>query len=473
MSEEPVHVLFCTPELNFAEMIGSAVGGEVELRSTDKASPGKAREHAGWWDMVLVDLRKPTPEFLLLVEQLRQQPDPPPIIALVESEDPAMTRAVFEKGVYDTVACPPNIAELRVVLRRAHKFRQVEKELRRLRAGNMGRRASDNFVVATDAMQKLLAFTDKIAKCDVSVLITGETGTGKELLAREVHRLSPRQSGPFVAFSCANLPETLIDDELFGHERGAFTGATGLRRGRMEMADHGTLFLDEIGDLASGLQAKLLRVLQERSFERLGGNTSVSVDFRLVCATHRDLQAMVAAGTFREDLYYRLNVVQLHVPPLRERREGIAVMACHFLRRFAGQFGKSVDRIAPSAMHALEEHRWPGNVRELENVIQRGVALAEAESLELWHLPQALQEGFNEQEPQAIQLYEDEVREFKRRLIARTLQNCGGNKVESAKALGIARGYLHRLIHQFQIQGEEIEAATEMIAGTAVAERVH
>jgi len=295
----------------------------------------------------------------------------------------------------------------------------------------------------------------------VTALITGETGTGKELLARAIHRLSPRNSGPFVAFSCANLPETLVDDELFGHERGAFTGAVAARRGRFESADGGTLFLDEIGDLPLPLQAKLLRVLQERSFERLGSNASHSINIRLLCATHRNLPDMVKQGTFREDLYYRLNVVQLHIPPLRERRDGVAVLAYHFLERFAQQFGKKTKRFSSPALGSLEEYDWPGNVRQLENVVQRAVVLAEDTTVEIWHLPALLCNGFRQQ--RLAHSYDDEVRDFKRRLIVRTLHECGGNKAETARTLGLARGYLHRLINQLEIQrtGAGFEALAE------------
>jgi DNA-binding NtrC family response regulator len=302
------------------------------------------------------------------------------------------------------------------------------------------------------------------------VLVTGETGTGKDLLARAVHHLSPRSTGPFVAFSCANLPETLVEDELFGHEKGAFTGAIGVRRGRFEAADQGTLFLDEIGDLALGLQAKLLRVLQQRSFERLGSNTAVTVNIRLVCATHRNLDEMVKQGTFREDLYYRLNVVQLHLPPLRERRDGIPVLAHHFLEKFSKQFGKKTRRFSHLAMRALEEHSWPGNVRELENVVQRAVVIAEGPVVEIWHLPATLRDGF--EQPQLLHPFEEEVRDFKRRLIVRTLRECGGRKAEAARTLGLARGYLHRLINQLQIQPEEVETDTDSPEDRSPADRV-
>ena len=236
-------------------------------------------------------------------------------------------------------------------------------------------------------MQELFALARKIGPCDVNVLITGETGTGKELLARAIHQSSLRASRPIVAFSCANLPDTLIEDELFGHERGAFTGALAMRRGRMESADQGSLFLDEIGDLGLGLQPKLLRVLQERSFERLGGNTTVSVNIRLISATHQNLQEMVQQGKFREDLFYRLNVVHMHIPPLRERRDDIVLLAQLFLVAAAQRFNKKVKRFSHQALLALEEYSWPGNVRELENAVQRALVLSEGQTVDVAHLP--------------------------------------------------------------------------------------
>jgi len=318
-------------------------------------------------------------------------------------------------------------------------------------------------------MQELFLMAERIAPCDVNVLITGETGTGKELLARAIHHGGSRGSGPLVAFSCANLPETLVEDELFGHEKGAFTGAFLARQGRVEAANHGTLFLDEIGDLGLGLQPKLLRVLQEKTFERLGSNKTINVDIRLISATNRNLQEMVQQGKFREDLYYRLNVVELRLPPLRERRDDIPLLAHHFLQRSAELFHKKVRRFSPAMMQALEQYNWPGNVRELENVVQRAVVLSDGPSLEVAQLPASLRSIAPVEEPVAqpvaveaeaetpLMSYEDEIRRFKRNLILRTLREYGWRKAESARALGVARGYLHRLIHQLEIHEEETD----------------
>jgi len=309
---------------------------------------------------------------------------------------------------------------------------------------------------SSPAMTEVFALARKVAPCDVTALITGETGTGKELLARAIHDRSLRASGPFVAFSCANLPDTLIDDELFGHEKGAFTVADALRRGRFEAADGGTLLLDEIGDLPPALQVRLLRVLQERTFQRLGGSSAISVDIRLICATHRDLAAMVRQGAFRQDLLYRLDVIELRMPALRDRRDDIELLAQHFLRRFASRFERCVLRFSRDAICALTEYSWPGNVRELENVVQRAIALAESLTVGLEHLPEGIA-GPAQPRLETGTDYDTAVREFKRRLILRTLRQCHGSKAEAARSLHMARPYLHRLIASLDLEGFEAE----------------
>jgi len=460
MSEhrESIRVWFHTSDQTFAEIITRALGPEYELQAAEK-SLAESMEEMQRWDAVLLDLRdvsdEPTAQRASVLQEISRTPLPPPIIAIVAGDDHQTMRNLIQWGAFDTIQSPPDIVELRIVLRRARELRRIEWELNQLTAQHGDDRQLYDLLGISEPMQQVFMLARKIAACDVNVLITGETGTGKELLARAIHRLSQRASGPFVAFSCANLPETLVEDELFGHDKGAFTGALMMRRGRFEAADQGTLFLDEIGDLPLNLQAKLLRVLQERSFERLGSNTPIPVNVRVVSATHNHLGEMVKRGSFREDLYYRLNVVQIHLPALRERREEIPFLAAHFLERFAHQFQKKVRSFSRLAVHALEEYDWPGNVRELENVVQRAVVLADRQKIELWHMPAGLRKGF---EPGvAVHSYEEEVRHFKRRLILRTLQECGWCKAETARSLGVARGYLHRLINQLQIHPTEPE----------------
>ncbi len=465
MEKKTVRVWFCSPDEAFAEKIISALGEDFEVRRTSEFTLRRDPELEDWWDVILVDLHAAeitsqadlAPRFL---QEISQFDLAPPAIVILPSDELALSRKLLAKGAFDVLASPPIMTELRFILKRAHRFRQMEREAHRLRAQERIPERFHELIGASESMQQVFALGQKIAPCDVSVFITGETGTGKELLARAIHRLSGRASQPFVAFSCANLPETLVEDELFGHEKGAFTGALQARRGRLEMADGGTLFLDEIGDLGLALQPKLLRVLQERTFERLGSNSQHSVNLRLICATHQDLEKMVQQGKFREDLYYRLNVVQLHLPPLRERKDDILLLAQHLLDRFAKHFGKEPRRFSHAALQALEEYVWPGNVRELENVVQRAVVLAEGTRIEICHLPATLRDGFDSAPLGSS--YEGEVREFKRRLILRTLHQCGWSKTETARTLGVARNYLYRLINQFQIQEDAEEAPQDL-----------
>jgi len=463
MSVKPIRVRFWSRDPDFARIVGRALGPgfEVEFPADETDLLTKIQKSPG---VVLLDLRSDAGHADVeseapLLNKLCGMESSPPMVAMLRGDDHGLVLRLMDWGAYDTVSSPPDMAELRLVLRRAERFRLMEAELAELRAREEAAPHLHDLIGASDGMQQVFAMAQKIASCDVSVLISGETGTGKELMARAIHRLSSRASFPFVAFSCASLPETLVEDELFGHEKGAFTGAMMARRGRFEVADHGTLFLDEIGDLSLGLQAKLLRVLQERSFERLGSNTALKTDIRLVCATNRDLARMVEEDQFREDLYYRLNVVQLQLPPLRERRDDIPFLAHHFLRSFAGRFARKVRRFSRVALHALEEYDWPGNVRELENVIQRAVVVAEGSKIDLEHLPLRLHRGFETIE--LARSYEEEVREFKRRLIVRTLHECGWCKQDAAKELGLARSYLHRLINQLQIQAVEANLPDE------------
>jgi DNA-binding NtrC family response regulator len=469
MKDNRIAVSFHTAEDEFAQVLSRALGPDFDL---ERQAPGPGGNGAGnaapFRGVVLLDLRELHSEAelmapLAVLEQSLQQLPAPPVIALITRGEHALTRRLIEAGFHDTLESPPDMVELRLILRRAHRFWQIERELFDLHSKQNSPETLDELLGSSAAMRQVFSMITRMAPYDVNVLITGESGTGKELVARAMHQRSPRARGPFVAFSCANLPEALVESELFGHERGAFTGAVALRRGRFETAEGGTLFLDEVGDLPLDLQAKLLRVLQNKSFERLGSSTPIQTNARVLCATNQDLKSMISRQAFREDLYYRLNVVQIQLPPLRERREEIPSLAYHFLRRFAESFGVKAKRISRLALHALEEHHWPGNVRELENVIQRAVLMAEGSTVEIWHLPLGLGREF--EAARRVHSYEEEVRDFKRRLILRVLRECSWKKSEAARALGIARGYLHKLITQLHIQEEAI--GTEPPAATA------
>jgi DNA-binding NtrC family response regulator len=467
LDKQAIRVSFLTQDSGLGEAIARALGEGFVTRAIGEQQFDRLTEVREWSDVILLDLRSANTQgddetVLRLMDEIGKVPSHPPLVVLCEEENRALIFRAIEHGADDSVTNPPNMMELRLILSRAHKFHAAERELQQLRASERPTGRLHELLGTSAPMQELFGLARKIAPCDVNVLITGETGTGKELLARAIHQLSGRNTGPLVAFSCANLPETLVEDELFGHEKGAFTGALIGRRGRVEAADHGTLFLDEIGDLGLGLQPKLLRVIQERNFERLGSNKTVSVDIRLICATNRNLAEMVQQGKFREDLYYRLNVVQMHLPPLRERRDDIPLLAQQFLHKFAQQFKKKVKRFSQQALHALEEHKWPGNVRELENVVQRAVVLSEDLTVDISQLPTAMRGSRvgatladSSDSSQLSRSYEDEVRRFKRSLVVRALRECGWRKAECARSLGVARGYLHRLINQLGIQEGE------------------
>lgn len=464
MTEPPIRVCLLGKEYGLAEAIARALDVGFETRHRNDLDLNQWPDWQDWCDVVVLNIRDgctnvDSSEGLRLIEEIQRSPSRPPVIVFCDENDSAFAARIAEHGAHETIMDGLNIANLRQILRRAHQIRTTEKELETLR--NEVRRSGrmHRLLGTAPAMQELFALAQKIALCDVSVLITGETGTGKELLARAIHEMSPRRAQRMVAFSCTNLPEALIEDELFGHEKGSFTGALDRRRGRIEAANHGTLFLDEIGDLGLGLQPKLLRVLQERSFERLGNNTPVNVDIRLITATHRNLAEMVQRREFREDLYYRLNVVQLQLPALRERRDDIPLLAHHFLEIAAEQFKKKVRKFSYTALHALDEYAWPGNVRELENTVQRAVVLSDGHTIELRHLPTAIRSTAEEQN--FDRSYDEEVRQFKRRLILRTLRQCGWSKAESARSLGIARGYLHRLINQLDIRETDVQGWTD------------
>lgn len=467
MSEPRVHVGILSKDCGLAEAMARALGdGFVTRASPEFTLVGWSEIHEGR-GVFLVDLRSANTQGddeagLRLLDEINRIPSHPPVVVLCEEENRELMLQAIGRGAYDTVTNPPDMTELRLILCRAHKYQQAERELQRLRANVQSTGRLHELLGASGPMQELFGLAHKIAPCDVNVLITGETGTGKELLARAIHQLGARNGGPLVAFSCANLPETLVEDELFGHEKGAFTGALMIRHGRLEAADQGTLFLDEIGDLGLGLQPKVLRVIQERSFERLGSNKTIAVDIRLICATNRNLAEMVQQGKFREDLYYRLNVVQMHLPPLRERRDDIPLLAQRFLLKFAEQFKKKAKRFSRQALQALEEHNWPGNVRELENVVQRAAVLCDDQTVDIHDLPASLRTGRDGtvyksgcERQQFSHSYEQEVRQFKRSLVLRTLRECGWSKTESARSLGVARGYLHRLINHLSIEERE------------------
>ncbi len=298
--------------------------------------------------------------------------------------------AAVKKGAENYLTKPLDFEALAAVVERAMEKARLLQETRQLRDRLRERNALGHIVTSDPKMQELLALVEQVGPTKASVLVTGESGTGKELIAQAIHAASPRAGKPFVRVHCAALAESLLESELFGHERGAFTGAVARREGRFKQADGGTLFLDEIGEIPPGTQVKLLRFLQERTFERVGGNETLKVDVRIIAATNRDLQAEIKKGSFREDLYYRLNVVAVELPPLRERKGDVAALASFFLRRYAAENGRKIDGFSDDALGRLTAYAWPGNVRELENVIERAVVRCNEARIEVKHLPAAV-----------------------------------------------------------------------------------
>jgi DNA-binding NtrC family response regulator len=355
-------------------------------------------------------------------------------------------------GAFDYVTKPFESSELLHRVQNALNHHQLVSEVRRLRQQIREQRGFGTLVGRSPQMARVAEMISRVAKTDTTILIEGESGTGKELVARAIHAESPRADRPFVAINCGALPETLLESELFGHVKGAFTGATATKKGLFEEADRGTLFLDEIGDTSPAIQIKLLRVLQEREIRRVGSNAPIKIDVRVLAATHRSLEALVKEGRFREDLLYRLNVVTIPVPPLRERREDIPLLAAHFLEGAAKRLGKPVPTLSQEAMNLLLEYPWPGNVRQLENAIERALLLATRETIFPGDFPPTVLGTGSAGEPGRPSSKLTRLEDVEREHILRTLDELGWNQARAAEALGIGRNTLWRKLKEFGIQ---------------------
>ncbi len=432
-----------------AEMLGRegyhvrvAGGGEEALRLAG-AEP---------FDMALVDLRMPDVDGLAVLKQLAMiQPDLPVVILTAFATIETAIAAV-SAGAFDYLSKPFRMEEIKIVVRRTLDARRLARENLQYRQELGARYGFEGLIGQSHQMVEIYKLIARVAALDTTVLIQGETGTGKELVARAIHGASGRAARPFIVVDCAALPETLFESELFGHERGAFTGAFAARRGLLETSTGGTCFLDEIGELTAPLQAKLLRTLQERSIRRVGGNDEIPFDVRVVVATNRDLRRLVADGGFRDDLYYRLNVVTITVPPLRERASDIPLLAQHFLEIFARRSGRAIKRLAPESVALLTGYRWPGNVRELEHVIERAMALSSSETL----LPDDFPPHLGEERDRAPRLPADgmTLEDVKRWYVNKVLEESGGNKLRAAELLGIDRRTLYRILERQATEDE-------------------
>ncbi len=431
---------------------------ELQLRSAgfevDQAgSAEEALKLADRADLILTDLRLPGMDGLELLSLIRRQNTQTPVVVMTAFGTIETAVEAMKAGAADFLLKPFSLDHLMAVVNKALQFRALQDENRQLRE-ELGRRYEfDNIIGRSPPMQEIFATIMRVAPSRATVLLAGESGVGKDLIARAIHYHSPRVKNPFVKINCTAIPENLMESELFGYEKGAFTGAVGTKPGKFEQADTGTVFLDEIGDVPASIQVKLLRVLQEREFERLGSNKTRHIDVRIVAATNQDLRAALEQGTFREDLYYRLNVVPINIPPLRERREDIPFLAEHFVHKLAGDSGSRVESITDAAIQRLMSYHWPGNVRELENVIERSLVLCagirlDAPDIRLDTAPRA--------RPQTIENFLPEgmtLDEFEQAVIREALRRAEGNKSQAARLLGLTRNALRYRLSQMGIEG--------------------
>lgn len=441
-------VLIVDDEANALKVLSAILVGEGysvrQAQDVEKAVDILKEEDL---DAVITDMKMPGGDGMHLYDYITETSPDIPVIFLtaygtVESAVSAMTR-----GAYYYFIKPPDYRSLKGILGKAVEQRRLKRELRQLKHCLEENKRVNRIIGKNSKLQKIFSIIESIKDSESSVMICGETGTGKELIARALHFDSRRKKEPFVAVNCAAIPSELIESELFGYEKGAFTGACGRRIGKIEQSGGGTLFLDEIGELELSVQAKLLRVLQEREIERVGGNQKIEVDFRLISSTNRALELEVKQGNFREDLFYRLDVVKIEVPPLRERKDDIPLLVNEFLKEFCAR-EKKLLKISPTVMSRFQEYAWPGNIRQLRNIVERAVVLAAGGTISETELPQEMdQSSEGEGQPNAAAT----LKEIEAHAIRETLKRCGGNKSQAAKILGFSRKALYKRLKDFQI----------------------
>ncbi|WP_448382244.1 sigma-54-dependent transcriptional regulator [Desulfosoma sp.] len=431
-------------------------GYRVDMASSGLEAVKKASQHV--YDIVLTDLVMPGMDGLqVLAHFAENHPDTVVIVltgyATIETAVEAMKR-----GAFDYLTKPAKLDEILVVLERAREFIALRSENDLLKSQLQARYGFDKIIGQSPAMQSIYRVIERVARTETTVLITGESGTGKELIANAIHYNSERRDKPLVPINCGAIPEELLESELFGHEKGAFTGALRDRKGRFELAHQGTVFLDEIGDMSPKLQVKLLRFLQERKFERVGGSRTIEVDVRIIAATNKDLDSAVRDGSFREDLYFRLNVIPIHVPPLREREGDIPLLIQHFLRLHCQKKNMPLKKMDKDAVRCMEAYEWPGNVRELENLIERLVILTEGDLIQMHDLPERIRKAAPKPTAPAVEIGEEGIdlkqilEDLENKLILDALRKAGGVKNQAAKLLGLNRTTLIEKLKKKQLQ---------------------
>ncbi len=455
MNGRRVRILVVDDEPDMAANIGLILrtAGHETLVETDALEALEAVERERP-DLVVSDLRMPGLDGLAFVERVKRAHPEVSVVLLTGYASVDSAVEAMRRGASDYLAKPFAPDELLLRVERALAWTQLTEENRYLRERVERGEPYGQIVGQSAALAEVMRLVDKVAATDARVLLTGESGTGKELIARTIQRRSPRRDAPFFAVNCGALTESLLESELFGHERGAFTGAVATKKGIFEVAGAGTLLLDEIGETSPAFQTKLLRVVDQGEFLRVGGTRPLKVAVRLIAASNRDLRKAIAAGHFREDLFYRLSVVQIDIPPLRERPEDIPLLAVHFLAVYSAQIKKKARGIHPDAMLALSRYGWPGNIRELENVIERAVIMMEdGEEISPDHLPVELLEGLDGRAAEPM----EEVRDAERQLILRTLRECGWNRSQAAIKLGIGRRTLYDKLARLGIPGRSVQ----------------
>lgn len=455
-------ILIVDDEKNTRDGLRGSLEDTYEVYAAADLAGALAAMEADPPDVLITDLRLGADDGMEVIEKALQRPKPPICIMMTAYGSVDTAVEAMKRGAYDFVTKPINIDRLELLIRRALRERDTLKENRELRQEVTRRQSLESMIGRSAAMVEIFDTIRQVAPSKATVLIQGESGTGKELAAQAIHTLSPRAAQRFIAVHCRALSPQLLESELFGHEKGAFTGATERRSGRFEQASGGTLFLDEIGEIDEAIQVKLLRVLGEKTFERVGGNQTLTADVRLVAATNKDLAQLVREGKFRDDLFFRLNVVQITLPPLRTRKEDIPLLVQAFLRESAKDNDKPYREIAPEAMTAILNYDWPGNVRELRTAIEHGVVMCSGNKITLRDLPATVRQW--EQAP-AIPLPLSStgcvtataapdalnLQQTERLLIFKALEESGGNRTEAAKRLGISRRTLHRRLKELRI----------------------
>ncbi|PYN45513.1 MAG: DNA-binding response regulator [Candidatus Rokuibacteriota bacterium] len=425
------------------------------------ASDGRAaleRVQAGGVDLIVTDLKMPGLTGLELLRAAKAIMPDVDVILLTAFGTVEEAVKAMKDGAYDFLTKPFRREQLIKLIDKALERRDLIEQNRALKKQLEDLRATGQMIGASPSWRRMLTLVEQTADSSATILIQGESGTGKELVARTIHERSARRNGPFIAVNCAALPETLLESELFGYEKGAFTGAAGRKEGRFELAHGGTLFLDEVGDLSLVTQPKILRVLQEGEFERLGGTRTLQVDVRIVAATNQDVAEMVKEKRFREDLYYRLNVITIRVPPLRERPEDIRVLAQHYLRVYGAKNSRKLEGFTGEAIDRLEAYAWPGNVRELENLIERSVLLARKDRIDAEDLPEEVMGVKRPPRDAILELIGTPLADIERRLLDETLRITGGNKTQAAKLLGID---VRTVARKLERRGDDLAEGSE------------